>query len=79
MTTDPSEDHLLLPARAVVRAVLPASTDLRQAGQDVFAWLDRHHTEVTGPNVEDHLMDADAAQATVLEVTVNPRRHIRAA
>ncbi|MBB5139944.1 DNA-binding transcriptional MerR regulator [Thermocatellispora tengchongensis] len=70
VTTDHTGAPLTLPQRTVVRAVVPPSTDLRRAGQDLFAWLHRHHLTITGPTLEDHLTDADGSHATILEVPV---------
>ncbi|MEU8383620.1 MerR family transcriptional regulator [Streptosporangium sp. NPDC048865] len=75
VTTDRGGERLTLPARTVVRAVVPPSTDVVHAGQELFGWLHRHHLAVTGPTVEDHLTDADGAHAVVLEVPVHPQRH----
>ncbi|WP_182907118.1 hypothetical protein [Microbispora sp. H13382] len=75
VTTDRGGEKLTLPARAVVRAVVPPSTDVVHAGQDLFGWLHRHHLTITGPTVEEHLVDADGAHAVVLEVSVHPQRH----
>ncbi len=72
VSTDRDGEQLILPARAVVRAVVPPSTDVVRAGQDLFGWLGRHHLAVTGPTVEEHLVDADGAHAVVLEVSVRP-------
>ncbi|MGA5763415.1 MerR family transcriptional regulator [Nonomuraea bangladeshensis] len=66
-------EQLTLPARAAVRAVVPPSTDVVRAGQDLFGWLRRHHLAITGPTVEEHLVDADGAHAVVLEVSVRRR------
>ncbi|MGN9845661.1 MerR family transcriptional regulator [Nonomuraea sp. H19] len=74
VTTERGGKQLILPARAVVRAVVPAAGVI-QAGQDLFGWLDRHHMDVAGPTVEEHLLDADGAQATVLEISVRPHPH----
>ncbi|MEV4363205.1 MerR family transcriptional regulator [Nonomuraea sp. NPDC049625] len=79
VTTDGAGEQLFLPARTVVRAVVPPSAGVVRAGQDLFGWLHRHRLEVTGPTVEEHLIDGDGAHAIVLEVTVNSRRCIRAA
>ncbi|WP_329089159.1 MerR family transcriptional regulator [Streptosporangium sp. NBC_01469] len=70
VTTDLGGEQLVLPARTVVRAVVPPATGVVQAGQDLFSWLDRHHMDIAGPNVEEHLVDTDGAQATVLEIPV---------
>ncbi|MDP4500776.1 MerR family transcriptional regulator [Nonomuraea sp. G32] len=79
VTTDSDGEQLSLPARTVVRAVVPPSTDVVRAGQDLFVWLHRHRLAITGPTVEDHLIDADGAHAIVLEVSVRPRQHTHAA
>jgi DNA-binding transcriptional MerR regulator len=68
--TDDHGERLTLPARTVVRAVVPATTSLVRAGQDLFGWLHRHTLTVAGPTVEDHLADADGARATILEIPV---------
>ena len=70
VTTDDHGEHLTLPARTVVRAVVPPATGLVGAGQALFDWLHRHTLTIAGPTVEDHLVDADGAHATVLEVPV---------
>lgn len=79
VTTDSDGEQLSLPARTVVRAVVPPSTGVVRAGQDLFGWLHRHGLAITGPTVEDHLIDADGAQAILLEVSVRPRQHTHAA
>ncbi|MEV4291129.1 MerR family transcriptional regulator [Nonomuraea bangladeshensis] len=66
-------EQLTLPARAAVRAVVPPSTDVVRAGRDLFGWLRRHHLAITGPTVEEHLVDADGGHAVVLEVSVRRR------
>ncbi|MFC4112774.1 MerR family transcriptional regulator [Nonomuraea zeae] len=73
VTTEGGGRQLTLPARAVVRAVVPATAGVIQAGQELFGWLDRHHLDVAGPTVEEYLMDADGTRATVLEISVRPR------
>ncbi len=70
-------ERLTLPARTVVRAVVPPATGIIDAGQHLFDWLHRHHLTITGPTVEDHLTDADGNRATVIEIPV--RRPIQAA
>lgn len=50
-----------------------------RAGQDLFGWLHRHRLAVTGPTLEEHLIDADGAHAIVLEVPVSPRQGTRTA
>ncbi|MFF5108375.1 helix-turn-helix domain-containing protein [Streptosporangium sp. NPDC000509] len=72
VTTDRDGERLTLPARTVVRAVVPPSTDVVRAGQELFGWLHRHRLAITGPTVEEHLVDADGAHAVVLEVAVGP-------
>lgn len=56
-------------------AYVPPSTDVVRAGQDLFGWLHRHHLAITGPAMEEHLVDADDAHAVVLEVSVHPQWH----
>lgn len=68
--TDHRGEPLTLPARTVVRAVVPPATGLIRAGQVLFDWLHRNARTVAGPTLEDHLADADGAHATVLEVPV---------
>lgn len=68
--TDHRGEQLTLSARTVVRAVVPPTTGLIRAGQDLFDWLHRHALTVAGPTLEDHLVDADGAHATVLEIPV---------
>ncbi|MBB5075481.1 MerR family transcriptional regulator [Nonomuraea endophytica] len=70
VTTDQVGDVITLPTRTVVRAVVPSSADVVRAGQDLFAWLNRHSLTIAGPTLEDHLTDADGTQATVLEIPV---------
>ncbi|MEU8358455.1 MerR family transcriptional regulator [Nonomuraea sp. NPDC048882] len=72
LTTDDATEHLTLPRRTVVRAVVPPATSVIRAGQDLFAWLHRHHLTITGPTVEEHLIDADGTHATVLEIPCTP-------
>ncbi|WP_049559349.1 MerR family transcriptional regulator [Nonomuraea sp. SBT364] len=71
VTTD-GGTRLTLPARSVVRAVVPESTGVVRAGQELFGWLDRHGLDIIGPNTEEHLMDGDGARATLLEISVGP-------
>jgi DNA-binding transcriptional MerR regulator len=68
---DRAGDRLTLPARTVVRAVVPPKTGIVYAGQQLFDWLHRHHMAVDGPTVEDHLVDGDGTRATVIEVPIN--------
>jgi DNA-binding transcriptional MerR regulator len=68
MATGHGGADLTLPARDVVRAVVPPTGDVVRAGLDLFDWLRRHDLAVTGPTVEDHLTDADGAGVTVLEI-----------
>ncbi|GIH25314.1 MerR family transcriptional regulator [Acrocarpospora phusangensis] len=70
VTTDRGGEQLVLPARAVVRAIVPASIGVVRAGEELFGWLHRHELTVAGPTLEDHLIDAGGAHATVLEVPV---------
>ncbi|MFC4058326.1 MerR family transcriptional regulator [Planomonospora corallina] len=72
VATDRGGESLVLPARTVVRAVVPPAAGVVRAGQDLFGWLDRHRLAVAGPTVEEHLVDADGAAVTVLEVPVRP-------
>ncbi|GAA3704331.1 hypothetical protein GCM10022224_082380 [Nonomuraea antimicrobica] len=74
VTTDHAGQQITLPSRTVVRAVVPPATGVVRAGQDLFGWLDRHHLDIVGPTVEEHLVDADGAQATVLELPVRPHK-----
>jgi DNA-binding transcriptional MerR regulator len=62
--------RLTLPARTVVRAVVPPAAGIRQAGQHLFDWLHRHRLAIAGPTVEEHLTDADGDRAAVLEVPI---------
>ncbi|MEV2237249.1 MerR family transcriptional regulator [Micromonospora sp. NPDC049891] len=70
VTTDGPGLELSLPARAVIRAVVPQGCGVVRAGQDLFAWLLRQHLSPAGPTTEDHLVDGDGATATVLEIPV---------
>nr|MDT0656766.1 helix-turn-helix domain-containing protein [Micromonospora sp. DSM 115978] len=70
--TGKTGERLTVPARTVVRAVVPPATGIRNAGQDLFDWLHRHRLAVAGPTAEEHLVDADGDRATVLEVPVQP-------
>ncbi|WP_188188558.1 MerR family transcriptional regulator [Nonomuraea sp. SYSU D8015] len=74
-----ADDRLTLPTRTVVRAVVTPAAGVVRAGQDLFAWLHRHHLAVIGPTMEEHLLDAEGAHAVVLEVPVHPRQHTPAA
>ena len=64
-------ERITLPARTVIRAVVPPS-GVVQAGHELFDWLHRHHMTIAGPTVETHLVDADGSRTTVLEVPVVP-------
>ncbi|MEU6248516.1 MerR family transcriptional regulator [Glycomyces sp. NPDC047010] len=66
----PDGEALDLPARRVVRAVVPEECGVRVAGEELFAWLGRQRLSVAGPTVEERLVDGDGAAATVLEVPV---------
>ncbi|MDG4766679.1 MerR family transcriptional regulator [Solwaraspora sp. WMMD406] len=70
VATDRSGERLDLPARTVVRAVVPPTSGVVRAGLDLFAWLPRQHLTVAGPTTEDHLVDGDGAAVTVLEIPV---------
>lgn len=73
---------LTLPARDVVRAVVPPAHGVVRAGQELFDWLRRCDLAVTGPTLEEHLVDAEGASATVLEIPVaatGPHRTVRGA
>ncbi|WP_432993136.1 MerR family transcriptional regulator [Dactylosporangium sp. CA-233914] len=72
VTVDRAGEWLDLPARSVVRAVVPPATGVVRAGLDLFDWLHRRGLTVAGPTLEEHLVDADHAVATVLEVPVRP-------
>jgi DNA-binding transcriptional MerR regulator len=64
-------ERLTLPARRVVRTVVPPGGGVVRAGQDLFDWLHRRHIRISGPTLEEHLVDGDGARATVLEVPVS--------
>ncbi|WBB99013.1 MerR family transcriptional regulator [Solwaraspora sp. WMMA2080] len=70
VATEGPGERLDLPARTVVRAVVPPTTGVVRAGLDLFAWLPRHHFTVAGPTTEDHLVDGDGAAVTLLEIPV---------
>ncbi|MFI6706319.1 MerR family transcriptional regulator [Nonomuraea sp. NPDC050478] len=72
VTTGRAGEQLTLPARTVVRAVVPPSAGVVPAGHELFGWLRRHHLAVDGPTLEEHLVDAEGRHATVLEVPVRP-------
>ncbi|MFC0527194.1 MerR family transcriptional regulator [Phytohabitans kaempferiae] len=72
VTADRGGERLDLPARTVVRAVVPPATGVVRAGLDLFDWLRRRGMTVAGPTLEEHLVDADHAVATVLEIPVRP-------
>ncbi|AVT38581.1 MerR family transcriptional regulator [Plantactinospora sp. BB1] len=69
---DRGGERLDLPARTVVRTIVPPATGVVRAGLDLFDWLHRRALTVAGPTLEEHLVDADHAVATVLEVPVRP-------
>ncbi|MFF3442214.1 helix-turn-helix domain-containing protein [Streptosporangium sp. NPDC002721] len=71
VTTDRDGERLVLPARTVVRAVVPPAAGVVRAGRELFGWLERHRLDVAGPTVEEHLVDADGTRATVLEISVS--------
>ncbi|GAA2264534.1 hypothetical protein GCM10009853_017360 [Glycomyces scopariae] len=62
---------LTLPARRVVRAVVPPGHGLVPAGLELFDWLARQGLAVAGPALEERLVDGDGARVTVLEVPVS--------
>jgi DNA-binding transcriptional MerR regulator len=74
LATGHGAESLTLPARDVVRAVVPPACDVVRAGLDLFDWLRRQDLAVTGPTLEEHLADADGVSATVLEIPVATRR-----
>lgn len=70
-------DRLVLPAREVVRAIVPRECGLVRAGQDLFEWLGRNDFAVAGPTLEERLVDGDGVAVTVLEVPVTRRPSVR--
>ncbi|WP_428966223.1 MerR family transcriptional regulator [Micromonospora fluostatini] len=72
VTADGGGDRLDLPARTVVRTVVPPATGVVRAGLDLFHWLHRRGLTVAGPTLEEHLVDADHTVATILEIPVRP-------
>ncbi|GIJ48241.1 hypothetical protein Val02_51270 [Virgisporangium aliadipatigenens] len=64
-------ERLTLPARRVVRVVVPPGRGVVRAGHDLFDWLHRRPVRISGPTLEEHLVDGDGAMATVLEVPVS--------
>ncbi len=70
VVTDRGGERLTLPVRNVVRAMVPPGCGVVRAGHDLFGWLHRHDLAITGPTLEEHLVDADGATATVLEIPV---------
>ena len=78
VTVDRGGEPLDLPARSVVRAVVPPATGVVRAGLDLFDWLHRRGLTVAGPTLEEHLVDADQAVATVLEVPVRAATRVGA-
>ena len=70
VATDRGGERLSLPARRVVRAIVPPAYGLVRAGKDLFDWLRRHDLAVAGPTLEDHLVDAEGESATVLEIPI---------
>jgi DNA-binding transcriptional MerR regulator len=71
-TTEGGGEHLTLPTRSVVRALVPPSRGVVHAGQELFDWLRRQDLAITGPTLEEHLVDAEGVSATVLEIPVHP-------
>ncbi|WP_422770471.1 MerR family transcriptional regulator [Plantactinospora sp. WMMC1484] len=72
-------ERLDLPARTVVRAVVPPATGVVRAGQDLIDVLHRRGLTIAGPTLEEHLVDAEEGTATVLEIPVRPAAPPRAA
>jgi DNA-binding transcriptional MerR regulator len=70
-------DRLVLPPRNVVRAVVPQECGLIRAGQDLFDWLVRNDFAVSGPTLEERLVDGDGVGVTVLEIPVTRRTSVR--
>ncbi|WP_208020863.1 MerR family transcriptional regulator [Verrucosispora sioxanthis] len=68
--TDVRGTTLTLPARTVVRAVVPPGCGVARAGLDLFDWLCRHRLSPAGPTTEDHVVDGDGMNAIVLEIPV---------
>ncbi|WP_433270945.1 MerR family transcriptional regulator [Actinosynnema sp. CS-041913] len=69
-TTGHGGESLTLPARDVVRAVVPPTSDVVRTGRELFDWLRRQDLAITGPTLEEHLVDAEGVGATVLEIPV---------
>jgi DNA-binding transcriptional MerR regulator len=67
---DRSGDLFTLPARRVVRAIVPLELGLVPAGRELFGWLERNGLAVSGPTLEERLTDEDGVGVTVLEVPV---------
>ncbi|WP_066361512.1 MerR family transcriptional regulator [Herbidospora mongoliensis] len=67
---DEGGERLTLPAREVVRAVVPAPEGVVRAGHDLFTWLTRHDLKAGGPALEEHLVDAEGGHAVVLDVPI---------
>lgn len=65
-------ERLILPERDVVRTMVPPGVSVVEAGQDMFGWLGRRRLAVTGPTLEEYLVDGEGAAATVLEIPVAP-------
>ncbi|WP_194202036.1 MerR family transcriptional regulator [Glycomyces albidus] len=63
-------ETLTLPARRVVRTVVPPELDLVRAGTELLAFLGRQGLAIAGPTLEERLVDEDGVAATVLEVPV---------
>ncbi|HEU5129797.1 MAG TPA: helix-turn-helix domain-containing protein [Glycomyces sp.] len=74
VSTGPGGERLTLPARSVVRAVVPPGCGIVRAGNDLFDWLRRNDRVVSGPTLEEHLVDGDGVRTTVLEIPVAPAR-----
>lgn len=72
VATGHGAERLVLPAREVVRAVVPPAGDVVRTGLDLFGWLRRQDLAVAGPTLEEHLTD-DGGSTTVLEIPVTTR------
>jgi hypothetical protein len=72
LATDRGGESLTLPARNVVRTLVPPTCGVVRAGQELFDWLRRQHLAVMGPTLEEHLVDDDGVRAMVLEIPVRP-------
>ncbi|WP_083949982.1 MerR family transcriptional regulator [Herbidospora yilanensis] len=67
---DEGGESFTLPARRVVRAVVPTPEGVVRAGHDLFAWLGRQGLTVTGPALEERLIDEAGGHAVVLDIPI---------